>query len=301
MYQYLAKHPELFPAVIGITHTQFKELLTKFSPHLRKAETNKAFSKVRLRTPGGGRKAKYTSDTAKLFLLLFYYKVYPTFRVAQVLFQLDKRNVQLWVRFLEPVVWKTLGYQLELPVVNARYLSDVIQICPALKEFIIDGTERPIRRPKDSNQQEHFYSGKKKFHTVKNQLIVSPRSRKILAVSKTVEGKLHDKKLMEQDLLYSYCPPEAKGLGDSGYQGTDTLCSRLKMVVPIKKPPGTKLTAEQKATNKKLSQIRVRVEHPIAYLKHFNILRHQFRNQLKYAHQPFETLAALYNFTRAYR
>jgi hypothetical protein len=300
MYEYLARHRELFPAVIGITHKQFREILVKFSSHLQRTEDAKAYHKQRIRIPGGGRKAKYQSDAAKLFLLLFYYKVYPTFRVAQVFFQLDKRNIQLWIRFLEPVLWQTLGYQLQLPLVKARYLDDVIEICPALKEFIVDGTERSVRRPKDSVKQTQYYSGKKKLHTVKNQLIVNPRTRKIIAVSRTVEGKLHDKKLMEQDLLYFYCPPQSRGLGDSAYQGTDTLCSRLKMVVPVKKPPGQELTPEEKETNKKLSQIRVRVEHPIAYLKHFNILKQQFRNNLQYAHQPFETLAALYNFTRTY-
>ncbi len=37
--------------------------------------------------------------------------------------------------------------------------------------YIIDGTERPIQR--DTYDQEIFYSGKKKAHTLKNALIVS--------------------------------------------------------------------------------------------------------------------------------
>lgn len=301
MYDYLARHRELFPAVIGITKRQFDLLLPKFSNALRKAETARVYSKHRIRQPGGGRKSTLKNDYQKLFFILFYYKAYPTFRLAQVFFQFDKRNIQLWVKFLELVLWQTLGYQLNLPLVKARYLDDIIEVCPVLKEFIIDGTERPVRRPKNLDKQSQYYSGKKKLHTVKNQLIVSPRTRRIIAISKTVEGKLHDKKLMEQDLLYSYCPPGSKGLGDSGYQGTDTLCTRLKMVTPLKKPPGEELTTEQKETNRKLSQIRVRVEHPIAYLKHFSILKSQFRNNLRQAHQPFETLSALYNFTRTYR
>ena len=147
MYHYLAKHLDLLPAVIGITHRQFRELLPKFSYHLRKAEHIKAYSKPRKREPGGGNKPKLKTDKHKLFFILFYYKVYPTFRLAQVLFQLDKRNVQLWVRFLEPVLSQALGYQLELPIVKARHLGVIIEICPSLKEFIVDCTERYINRP----------------------------------------------------------------------------------------------------------------------------------------------------------
>ena len=38
---------------------------------------------------------------------------------------------------------------------------------------------------------------RKKRHTVKNQLVVHPRNTRILTVSLTVEGKRHDKKLLE--------------------------------------------------------------------------------------------------------
>ena len=110
MYEYLKTHPELFPSVIGISNRQFANLLRKFSQALHKAEYQKAFSKPRRREPGGGRKAKFETAEAKFFWILFYYKVYPTFRLAQALFRLDKHNLLNWVRFLEPVLWETLGY-----------------------------------------------------------------------------------------------------------------------------------------------------------------------------------------------
>lgn len=298
MYEYLKTHPELFPSVIGITYQQFQAILIKFSPKLNQAEEKRAWSKKRKRQPGGGRKATLETHAHKLFWILFYYKVYPTFRLAQVLFQLDKKNLNWWLRYLEPVLWQTLGHKLDLPVVKAKHLGMVIEVCPALKEFIVDCTERTINRPKDNEKQKHYYSGKKKRHTVKNQLVVNPRTKKILAISDTVEGKRHDKKIMEEDLLFSYCPPKSKGMGDLGYQGTEDLYLKLQMIIPQKKPKKKELTPEQKANNKAISKIRVRVEHPISYLKHFNILSHKFRNDLDYAHQPFATISALYNFTR---
>jgi hypothetical protein len=58
--------------------------------------------------------------------------------------------------------------------------------CPGL-EFIIDGTERPISRPKDKKRQESHYSGKKKQHTVKNNVVSDKRTRKIKVLSETTE------------------------------------------------------------------------------------------------------------------
>ena len=298
-YQYLNTHKELFPDVIGITSQQFEELLPKFRKALRKAEYERVWGKPRVREPGGGRKATLKTDSLKLLFILFYYKVYPTFRFAQTVFCFDKRNVQLWVRFLEKVLFEALGYQLELPAVRVKHLQHWFEVCPALKESLVDATERPVRRPKNPKANQRYYSGKKKRHTVKNQLLVQPKTRRILAVSETVEGKLHDKKLLEKDPLFLKFPPGSRGIGDSGYQGVKH--PFVKLVTPKKKPPGGKLTDEEKKINKAISSIRTRVEHPISYLKHFNILAHPFRSQIRYAHQPFQTIACLYNFTRTHR
>ena len=301
-YHYLLKHRELFPYVIGVKYSQFEAILPKFSRALRVAKVNKAWSKPRVRQPGGGRKAALKTDRQKLFFMFFYYKVYPTFRLAQVLFEFDKRNIQLWFEFLQSVFNEVLGYELKLPLIKARCVNDVLIVCPLLKEFLIDASERRVQRPKDPDNQEFYYSGKKKYHTVKNQILVNPRTKKIIAVSATVEGKRHDKKLAEDDPVLIHAPPRSKALADLGYQGLETdLNSFTKFVTPYKKPPGGELSDFQKQNNKQISSIRVKVEHPFSYLKHFNILSHTFRSRIPKAHQPFVNSACVYNFTRIHR
>lgn len=300
-YQYLLKHPQLFPYVIGITYKQFELLLPKFSAALRKAEHKKAYEKERIRVPGGGRKSKLATDRQKLFFILFYYKVYPTLRFAQVIFELDNANVYHWKEFLGSVLFEALGYQLDLPQVRVKSFSGWLLVCPALSEFIVDATERPVRRPKDPKGQKHYYSGKKKRHMVKNQIIVHPKSKRILAVSETVEGKMHDKKLLEKDRTILYAPPGSKGLGDLGYQGGKKINPLVKLITPLKKSSGRRLSKTSKKTNKTISSIRVRAEHSFSYLKHFAILTHQFRNKIEKAHQPMLNIACLYNFTRTNR
>lgn len=303
IYQYLLKHPELFQYAIGIPYSKFIELLPKFSRALRSAEDEKAWKGKRIRLPGGGRKPTLKTDKEKLFFILLYYKAYPTFRFAQALFGFDKRNIQLWIRFLAPVLFEALGYELALRKRFSRTNSFAVWIeeYPQLKEFLVDATERLIQRPKDNKTQEFYYSGKKKQHTVKNQLIVHPHNKRILSVSSSVEGKRADKKLFEDDPVSLMFPKDAVGMADKAYLRADQVSPYLRMIIPKKKPPGRELTQEEKATNKAISSIRVRVEHPISYLKHFNILSQRFRGRVQNRENidlPIKTIAAIYNFTR---
>ena len=56
------------------------------------------------------------------------------------------------------------------------------------EHFFHDGTERLIQRPKDPSTQRTYYSGKKKCHTVKNNLIINETS-KVVLLTPSFEGK----------------------------------------------------------------------------------------------------------------
>jgi hypothetical protein len=301
--EYLLKHPELFQYAIGVKFDQFNAILPKFSTALRQAEHQKAYSFVRLRDVGGGRKATLKGDYQKLFFILFYYEVYPTFRFAQIQFGFDKKNCLEWKEFLAPVLFQALGYTLTLKIRKHRINSfeSWIEEYPELKEFLVDATERPINRPKDDKLQEFYYSGKKQRHTVKNQLLVDPKTKKILAVSDSVEGKRADKTLFEGEKTSLMLPEGAIGMADKAYIKAQEVNPHLTMVISKKKPPGKELTESEKATNRTISQIRVRVEHPLSYLKHFNILSQRYRGRVTNQQNldlPIKTIAAIYNFTR---
>src|SRR5579859_7436980 len=107
-YSYLLKHKELFQYVIWITYEQFQELLLLFTSALFMSEMRKKMNWRQIRAPGGGRKSTLKTPEEKLFFILLYYKVYPTFRFAQVIFGFDKRNIQLWVRRLEKTLFSAL-------------------------------------------------------------------------------------------------------------------------------------------------------------------------------------------------
>ncbi len=68
--------------------------------------------------------------------------------------------------------------------------EEVEKYFPGVLAFI-DCTEQQIPRPVDKEKRKMYYSGKKKRHTVKNQLMVNNRGY-ILHKSAHKKGKRHD-------------------------------------------------------------------------------------------------------------
>lgn len=154
--------------------------------------------------------------------------------------------------------------------------------------YFIDATEQQINRPQKN--QKRYYSGKKKKHTLKNQIVIDANS-KIRSVSKSVEGKKHDKKLYDESRIYTKQKTNIKG--NLGYYGTDSI------TVPKKKPKKIELTKEEKDFNKQFSRERIKVEHVFGKMKVFQILSQRFRNPKAKHALIFKNIAGLYNLTYA--
>ena len=227
----------------------------------------------RQRVRGGGRQGALKTMEDKLIFILFYFKHYPVQELQGYVFGMGQAQAWDWIHRLTPILNQALGYEKQLPARKQRDMAQILAACPGL-EFIIDGTERPIRRPKDKKRQETHYSGKKKRHTIKNNVVSDRRTRKIKVLSETCEGKRHDKKLAdEQDIPY---PKGSTLWKDTGFQGYEP--ETITTYQPIKKPKGKELTAEQKERNRLIAKKRIRVEHSIGGVKTFGIVRHIFRN-----------------------
>ena len=158
--------------------------------------------------------------------------------------------------------------------------------------FCHDGTERPIARPKDDDEQERYYSGKKKDHTIKNVVIIDAFGA-IRFLSATYAGRVHDKRIADE---CNYQLPEGSVLGqDSGFQGF--VLPGVIILQPKKKPPKGKLTDEEKADNRWISHIRVLVEHSIGGVKVYRIVHDVIRHWIsEIRDQVMEICCGLYNF-----
>lgn len=295
-HQYLTRRSDLFSTVTGFTLPQFRELLDKFEKVYYQKQSDKIPEEQRKRKMGGGRKSLLGGIDGKLFFILFYYRNYPTLRFAQVLFEIEDSAIHRWTIFLSSVLKETLSYQIPLPDRQMRNFNDLYSIYPELAEYIVDGTDRSFERSKDNKTQELYYSGKKKRHTIKNQIFVNPRSKKIIYTTKTLPGSVHDKTALNDDGILDHAPPISCGLGDLGYEGIKKNYPWLKFVIPVKKKKNKDRTIEEKQTNKVISSVRVGIEHVIGKLKINRILSDKFRSNLQFADLAFRNCCYFYNF-----
>ena len=112
----------------------------------------------------------------------------------------------------------------------------------------------------------------KKTHNVKNDLLCTPDKR-ILWLSDTYEGHVHDKKIIDEQPL-SF-PTEITLWQDTGFLGHVPKNVTVKM--PTKKPKGKELSDCQKEENKRISSFRILVEHAIGGVKKCRIVKERFR------------------------
>ena len=290
--------PRLAKAATGLTAKEFEALAEVFGAlwvqPLRRRTTAGA---VRQRRPGGGCKGQLANPRLKLVFILFYFRVYPTQDVMGLFFSLSQPQVCAWVQRLTPLLQQALGREQHLPTRAPARLHQVLARCPDLA-FLIDGTERPVRRPQAEPAQREHYSGRRKTHTVKNVLIVAGRKIKMLSATRPV--RVHDKKVAAEEWAGRKFPRGKLLVGDGGFAGYQpagtTLCR------PVKRRRGEELSAFHQKYNLCLNRARVTVEHALSGVKRSRIVSDEFRNRKPaFADTVMELACGLHNFRTHHR
>ena len=206
-YRKLITKPHTFTRLTGLTPGQFRTLLHALQPHWQQLQSRKKHP---------GRKHGLGPLGNHLFTLLLYYRSYATYEWLAVWFHVDETTVLRSVKRLEPLLLQITT----LPKKPTLSTGEV-------ETLLIDATEQPIERPQ--KDQRKYYSGKKKQHTLKTEIQVSPNG-KTLSVSKSFPGSVHDLTVRRQSAA---APPRAIVIADSGYQGYqhDHPCT----VLPLKR------------------------------------------------------------------
>lgn len=268
----------LMLAITGVTPQEFSSLIPVFSQSYFEEKQKQHRQNAKERELGGGRLGFLRTVPEKLFFILFYYKCYPTYDLASLIFDCNRSNACRRQFQLSAVVEKALGKKLVLPERRMRKLEEFFQAFPEAREVFIDGTERPIQRPKDQEKQKANYSGKKKKHTRKN-LVITEKNKRVGFLSKTVEGKKHDFVLLKEEAPPEYMPPKIKKHLDLGFKGMQKQFPDQLVSMPKKKPKNKELTKFAKEQNTKKSAVRVLVENALAGVKRLRITTDTFRNR----------------------
>ncbi|WP_246163376.1 HARBI1 family protein [Brasilonema sennae] len=153
---------------------------------------------------------------------------------------------------------------------------------------MVDSCEQPRERPGEYKEQKRYYSGKKKSHTFKNQIIVLPDGKDIVDVIVGRPGPKSDINVFRESR--KGFDPNQKFKGDKAYEGEPFIKT------PTKKAKKQELTLEQKEKNKELASERIFVEHLIRFIKIFRVASERFRlNPHKYE-QIVMTICGLVRF-----
>ncbi|WP_414573200.1 transposase [Nostoc sp. CCY 9925] len=284
VFDYIQKYHHRTKQILGISYEQLKSLWNCAIKRHQEIKTKLQSQKIRINAAGGGRK-ELLSIQEQICLCLFYLRQMPTFQVLGMLFGVSKTEANDTFHYWIPILRDVLPASLLEQVSNNE--SDLLFVQEVLTNFrlLVDSLEQPIYRHSDQKEQQLYFSGKKRQHTLKNQMIGMPEGKDIVEVEVGVPGPTADIKLFRKSQTkFDKSQPFS---GDKGFQGGENITT------PHKKKPKRELTQQQKDENKALSSNRIFIEHLIRLLKIFRIASQRFRLKLETYEQIILTVCGL--------
>mgnify|MGYP003402242147 CR=1 FL=1 len=159
-YKEYAEKPTEFLALTGYTLQEFEALLPPFGKgYYEWMKRHRLDGKPRgQRAYSDYKNSPLPTMADKLFFILHFLKTNNLQTVQGALFGMSQPKANLWLHCLHPILNRTLAALGELP---ARQMEQIVFDENEEALYFHDGTERPIPRPRDPDQQRLFYSGKK--------------------------------------------------------------------------------------------------------------------------------------------
>ena len=259
-------------SLFGLKKAALGELLLVVLPVLCHRRLEQQRAKLgRKRAPGGGAK-RTLSPTREVLLTLVYLRHNVSHEVCGHLFGVSADVSE--DTFAEVVLVLRDTCPSDRWNAEKRWKKGEPSWRPDEQDYaLIDSFETSVPRPSEPNKQKRLYSGKKKQHTLKTQ-VVTDKAGEILHIDPGHPGPTNDKTLYEKSEVEQTFP-DAQKQADLAYMGVPSVIvpHRRKNCRKIK----NELTDQQKEHNRQLAKIRVHVEHGIRRIKAWKILRQNYR------------------------
>ena len=182
-------HPNLLQ-LTSLHPAEFKRLLAAFDPLCQNYFQHHDLEGNVRRIPKfqDDRRCSLPGSAQKLLFILTYMKENPRQHYQGQLFGMQQPRVSKWIKVLLPLLEKALQQLNRLP---KRFGDALYAFLQTFTRYVLlmDATERHIPRSVQYERQKHQYSGKKKTHTVKNNLIVDQRNQ-ILFLSSIIPRQI---------------------------------------------------------------------------------------------------------------
>ena len=147
-YERLRRKPVAFKSMTGLTAAEFDSLFDAFLPaqtQRRQAATHtKRRPQPRRRAPGAGHPRTHDERT-RLLMALVWLRVYPTYEVLGLLFDLEKGNAWDNVQDVLATLETLAVFAFERPTAERKRLGSVTAVMDAFPQvrLVIDAKEQP--------------------------------------------------------------------------------------------------------------------------------------------------------------
>ena len=301
-YDYVSRYPQVFPKLTGITCDDFTEIAADLVPLARKQRRERLTRPQRKKAIGGGRQF-CMQEQDYLLLTIMWLRIYPTNEVLGYLFGVSdstvSRTIARWLPLLEQAGRDTMRMP-DPGRKHRRELPELLKETPQLA-VIIDSFEQRIQRPQNHADADTYYSGKKKAHTLKSQVVVDEATGRIVEVSPSVRGPTADITLLHDSGVLTRLPQGVGAIGDLAYIGIDRLHPQGLGATPRRKPRGHPRPLEDIAYNTAFSRRRIVVEHTIGRLRRFTSLALTDRHHRQHHTRRVCAVAGLVNRRLPYK
>ena len=286
----------------GLRIGEFDTLVAELWSAFVQAEYERLSRADRQRERGGGRHAELAGRD-QLLLTVVWLRVYPTHEVLGYLFGVSDSTVSRIIARVLPILEQAGRDTMRMPDPGRkrrRSLDRLLNDTPELA-VVIDTFEQKIQRPKDPDERDGLYSGKKKTHTLKSQIAVNEETGAIVDVSASVPGPMADITLLEQSGLLNRLPEGVGGIGDLAYVGIEKLQPQGLGASPRRKPRGQPRPPQEVAYNTAYSRRRIIVENSIGRLRRYQSLTQTDRQHRQNHAARVRAVAGLVNRQLAHR
>jgi hypothetical protein len=301
-YSWVSQYPQVFQSMTGLRVSEFDEVVDDVLPLYAAAEAARLERPDRERALGAGHPFEL-NERDHLLLTIVWLRVYPTHDVLGYLFGVSDSTVSRLIQRVLPVLEQAGRDTMRRPdpgKKRRRSLDDLLRDTPELA-VVIDSFEQRVQRPRDRDEADGYYSGKKKQHTLKSQVAVDETTGQVVDISASVPGPTADLKLLEQSRLLDRLPAGVGGIGDLAYVGMDKLHPTGLGAAPRRKPRGKPRPAEDVAYNTAFSRRRIIVENTIGRLRHYQSITQTDRNHRQLHTSRVTAIAGLVNRQIAHR
>lgn len=295
-YEHLSQHPNVFKSLTGLRVSEFDELVEDVLPAYREAEIQRLSRSDRQRAIGGGHPFEL-DDRDHLLLTVVWLRVYPTHAVLGYLFGVGEVTAGRTIKRVLPILEQAGRDTMRMPdpgKKRRRSLDDLLRDTPEIA-VVIDSFEQRVQRPKDKDEADGYYSGKKKQHTLKSQVVVDEETGQIVDTSASVRGPTADINLLDQSGLMQRLPQGVGGIGDLAYVGIEKLHPQGLGASPRRKPRGQPRPPEDVAYNTAFSRRRIIVENTIGRMRRYQSITQTDRNHRQLHAERVAAIAGLVN------